>query len=46
MFNDNNFKETEKVIAEEEYRLASETLVNKDWAEEEQQFEQLEVYKY
>lgn len=43
MFNDANFKDTEKVIAEEEYRLASDKIANKDWAEEEQQFEQLEV---
>ncbi|MEZ9366292.1 hypothetical protein AB4167_17360 [Vibrio sp. 10N.286.49.E11] len=43
MFDDNNFRNTEKVIAEEEYRLASEKLANKDWSEEEQQFEQREV---
>ncbi len=43
MFSDESFQKTENAIAEEEYRLASEKLSNKDWGEEEQQFEQLEV---
>ncbi|MBM4888889.1 hypothetical protein HYO43_07755 [Vibrio parahaemolyticus] len=43
MFSNESFQKTENAIAEEEYRLASEKLANKDWAEEEQQFEQLEV---
>ncbi|WP_045421327.1 hypothetical protein [Vibrio jasicida] len=43
MFSDENFQKTENAIAQEEYRLASEKLASKDWSEEEQQFEQLEV---
>ncbi|MDH5933570.1 hypothetical protein [Vibrio splendidus] len=43
MFGDESFQKTVNVIAQEEYRLASEKLDNKDWSEVEQQFEQLEV---
>ncbi len=35
-----NFQHTEDIITAEEYRLASAALANKDWSEEEQQFEQ------
>ncbi|MGF1788765.1 hypothetical protein L4D00_23500 [Photobacterium swingsii] len=41
MFSNESFQKTENAITEEEYRLASDKLANKDWAEEEQQFEQL-----
>ncbi len=43
MFCNENFQQTEDIITAEEYRLASAALAEKDWAEEEQQFEQLEV---
>lgn len=43
MFSDESFQKTVNVITQEEYRLASEKLANKDWSEVEQQFEQLEV---
>ncbi|MEZ8834030.1 hypothetical protein AB6E63_13750 [Vibrio cyclitrophicus] len=43
MFSNESFQKTENAIAEEEYRLTSDKLANKDWSEVEQQFEQLEV---
>lgn len=43
MFCNANFKQTEEVITAEEYRLASATLAEKNWSEEEAQFEMLEV---
>ncbi|MGL1693822.1 hypothetical protein ACSTH7_10110 [Vibrio parahaemolyticus] len=43
MFCNENFQFTQDTIAEEEYRLASATLAEKDWSEEEAQFEMLEV---
>ncbi|EJG2181482.1 hypothetical protein BFR01_RS00805 [Vibrio parahaemolyticus] len=42
MFCNENFQQTEELIAEEEYRLASAALAEKDWSEVEQQFEMLE----
>ncbi|HIF5832689.1 TPA: hypothetical protein ACX3FT_003210 [Vibrio parahaemolyticus] len=43
MFCNENFQQTEDIITAEEYRLASATLAEKDWCEEEAQFEMLEV---
>ncbi len=43
MFCYENFKQTEDVIVAEEYRLASAALAEKNWSEEEAQFEMLEV---
>ncbi|MFB5141271.1 hypothetical protein WJW34_08350 [Vibrio diabolicus] len=43
MFCNANFQQTEEVITAEEYRLASATLAEKNWSEEEAQFEMLEV---
>ncbi|MFA0550511.1 hypothetical protein AB4538_06595 [Vibrio lentus] len=43
MFNDESYQKTENVIAEEEYRLASAAIAEKDWYEEESQFEMLNV---
>ncbi|WP_158156279.1 hypothetical protein [Vibrio alginolyticus] len=42
MFCNENFQQTEDIITAEEYRLASAALAEKDWAEEEVQFEMLE----
>lgn len=42
MFCNANFRQTEELIAEEEYRLASAALAEKNWSEIEQQFEILE----
>lgn len=42
MFCNANFRQTEELIAEEEYRLASAALAEKNWSEIEQQFEMLE----
>ncbi|EGQ7902228.1 hypothetical protein H5O28_001275 [Vibrio alginolyticus] len=43
MFCNTNFQQTEDIITEEEYRLASAALADKNWSEEEAQFEMLEV---
>ncbi|EGQ7791701.1 hypothetical protein I6Z01_000121 [Vibrio parahaemolyticus] len=43
MFCNENFQQTVDIITAEEYRLASAALAEKDWAEEEVQFEMLEV---
>ncbi|EJE8153503.1 hypothetical protein M5103_001186 [Vibrio alginolyticus] len=44
MFCHEAFVKTENTIIEEEHRLVSEALVNnKDWSEEEQQFEQIDI---
>ncbi|HHG3529925.1 TPA: hypothetical protein ACPVZ9_001524 [Vibrio parahaemolyticus] len=43
MFSYKAIIDTEELIAQEEYRLACEALINKDWSEEEQQFQQLDV---
>jgi len=43
MFCNENFQYTQDTIAEEEYRLASAALAEKNWSEEEAQFEMLEV---
>ncbi|EGQ9161880.1 hypothetical protein ACVS2C_003549 [Vibrio parahaemolyticus] len=43
MFCNTNFQQTEELITAEEYRLASATLAEKNWSEEEAQFEMLEV---
>ncbi|OBS98269.1 hypothetical protein A9259_07370 [Vibrio cyclitrophicus] len=43
MFCNENFQQTEELIAAEEDRLASAAIAEKDWSEEEQQFEMLEV---
>ncbi|HDI3322277.1 TPA: hypothetical protein PMD23_002420 [Vibrio cholerae] len=43
MFCNANLRQTEELIAEEEYRLASSALAYKNWSEEEAQFEMLEV---
>ncbi|HHY0520652.1 TPA: hypothetical protein ACVU5K_002377 [Vibrio parahaemolyticus] len=42
MFCNENFQHTQDTIAEEEYRLASAALAEKNWSEEEAQFEMLE----
>ncbi|HHF0532887.1 TPA: hypothetical protein ACPHXL_001808 [Vibrio alginolyticus] len=42
MFCDENFQYTQETIAEEEYRLASAALAEKNWSDVEQQFEMLE----
>lgn len=42
MFCNENFQQTEDIITEEEYRLASAALAEKNWSEEEAQFEMLE----
>ncbi len=42
MFCNENFQYTQDTIAEEEYRLASAALAEKNWSEEEAQFEMLE----
>ncbi|HCG7111459.1 TPA: hypothetical protein NJ328_000274 [Vibrio parahaemolyticus] len=42
MFCDENFQYTQDTIAEEEYRLASAALAEKNWSDVEQQFEMLE----
>ncbi|WP_274005622.1 hypothetical protein [Vibrio parahaemolyticus] len=42
MFCNENFQQTENIITEEEYRLASAALAEKNWSEEEAQFEMLE----
>ncbi|EML0276017.1 hypothetical protein WB895_000733 [Vibrio parahaemolyticus] len=42
MFCNENFQQTEDIITEEEYRLASAALAEKNWSEVEQQFEILE----
>ena len=41
MFNPENINDTERIIADEEHRLASEALESKDWFKEESQFEQV-----
>ncbi|MCF7496518.1 hypothetical protein L3V35_15855 [Vibrio sp. L5-1] len=41
MFCNENFQYTQDTIAQEEYRLASALLAEKDWSEEESQFEML-----
>ncbi|WP_170962343.1 hypothetical protein, partial [Vibrio sp. F13] len=43
MFCNGNFQQTEELIAEEEDRLASAVPADKNWAEEESQFEMLNV---
>ncbi|EMK3515947.1 hypothetical protein V8095_003605 [Vibrio parahaemolyticus] len=43
MFCHEAFVNTENTIIEEEHRLVSEALVNKDWSEEEQQFQQIDI---
>lgn len=42
MFCNENFQQTEDIITSEEYRLASAALAEKNWSEDEQQFEMLE----
>ncbi|MDH5914449.1 hypothetical protein L8R80_18725 [Vibrio splendidus] len=43
MFCNENFQQTEELIAAEEDRLASAAIAEKDWSEEESQFEMLNV---